>query len=181
VQQGDSLHKVTFLSTLPYDPGLVHDEELSMNRRIAGLCIGAMLTVASSAVALAGGVQATDAYVRATPPGMTMTAAYMVLTNRGSDERRLVAVSSPVAARVELHENVEADGMAQMRKIEHVVLPAGGEVALQEGGMHVMLMGLERSLSPGEQVDLVLEFADGERIEVDAQVRRAGHAGHGRH
>lgn len=39
------------------------------------------------------------------------------------------------------------------------------------GGDHVMLMGLDGELAPGDEVDLVLEFSDGSQRELTVPVK----------
>lgn len=108
-------------------------------------------------------------------PGPT-TAAYLTLSNRGSTPIRLVAVSSPVAAKVEMHETVSMDhgemaGAKGMRPVEAVVVPAKGQVELKPGGMHLMMMGLKRPLKEGEKVLLIFKLEGGKTFLVTLPVR----------
>jgi copper(I)-binding protein len=73
---------------------------------------------------------------------------------------------------VELHAHIEEGGMVKMRRVQRIELAAGEEVALKPGGFHVMLIGLKRRLTPGEEVAFTLEFADGSRKELRASVRK---------
>jgi len=55
-----------------------------------------------------------------------------------------------------------------MMKMEHqinLVIPAQGEVLLESGGLHLMLMGLKGSLGE-EEVELNLSFLDGRTISL---------------
>jgi len=148
----------------------------------------AALLLASPAV-LAADIGVEDPYARAVPPGQPNSAVFMVLTNAGDADRALVAAESDSAANVELHTHTMVDGMMQMRRIERIPLPAGERVALEPGGLHVMLIGLAEQLEPGMDVALTLVFDDGSRTRVTAPVRRIdptgmhsmqgeGHAGH---
>ncbi|MEN8167219.1 MAG: copper chaperone PCu(A)C [Pseudomonadota bacterium] len=56
--------------------------------------------------------------------------------------------------------------------MEKVDLPAGEAVKLEPGGLHVMLIGLERQLSSGEDVEITLVFGDGSRSTLTAPVKR---------
>ncbi|SDY74242.1 hypothetical protein SAMN05444340_11688 [Citreimonas salinaria] len=144
------------------------------------LSAGALaLTVASPAWAE---IVVTDAYARSTMPGAPTGAAFMVIGNTGETDDRLVEVLSDVAERVELHTHrAEGDGVVRMVHVEEgIVIPAGGQHALQRGGDHVMMMGLTRDLKQGDTFALTLVFENaGERkIEVPVDLKRvADHSG----
>jgi hypothetical protein len=64
--------------------------------------------------------------------------------------------------------------MMKMRRIDTIVVPAHSQVELKPGGLHIMLIGLSRNLQLGERVTINLEFADGDRLTVNAPVQMAG-------
>lgn len=119
---------------------------------------------------------ATRAWARATPPGLTVGAAYVTLTG-GAEPDRLVGASSPRASMVQIHVIVESNGVAGMREVDGVDVPAGRTVVLAPGGTHLMLMGLDGPLVAGQSLPLTLEFERAGRIDVVAQVRPAGDPG----
>ena len=47
-------------------------------------------------------------------------------------------------------------------------IPAGESLHFEPGGDHIMIMGLEKAIKPGEQISLDLVTADGETVEVTA-------------
>ncbi|WP_026279661.1 copper chaperone PCu(A)C [Thioalkalivibrio sp. ALJ16] len=113
-------------------------------------------------------------WVRLMPPGMPSTAGYMTLLNTTEEDIEIVSGSSPVAAVTELHDHVEDDaGVMRMREVEAITIPAGGEVALQPGGLHVMLIDLHEPLQKGQEVSIELHTRSGELFTVEAEVRRA--------
>lgn len=112
-----------------------------------------------------------DAWVRGLPPGLTTASAYMTLRNTGTDEVVLTGASTPIAGSVQLHATMEHGGMLHMNHIESLVVPAGAEVKLASGGTHLMLMDLEATPAPGDEVELTLEFADGSRQVLVLPVR----------
>lgn len=130
------------------------------------------MLVAGACAAQAADIQATDPYVRAVPPGQPNSAAFMSLSNRGGELRALVGAASDASEVAELHTHVMSDGMMRMRRIEKIDLPAGETVALEPGGLHIMLIGLKRELKPGDEVRLTLSFDDGEKVAVSAPVRK---------
>ena len=113
------------------------------------------------------------AWVRATPPNRDVTAAYLVIRNRSAQPRELLAVETPVAAYTELHAMRQVDDMMEMEKIEGVVVPAQGEAALEPGGNHIMLYGVNRQLAEGEEVTLTLRFDDQSTRTVTAEVLKS--------
>jgi copper(I)-binding protein len=113
-----------------------------------------------------------EAWSRATPPGVEVGAAYMVIEG-GSKHDRLIDASSERAAVVHLHDVVEEDGMAKMRSTEAVEIPAGQRVELAPKGRHLMLMGLGAPLVAGQTYALVLRFANSGEQTVTVHVRPA--------
>ncbi|HXF44906.1 MAG TPA: copper chaperone PCu(A)C, partial [Burkholderiaceae bacterium] len=121
-------------------------------------------------------VEVAEPWVRGTVARQKGTGAFMRLT--AAQDARLVAVRSPVAGVVEIHEMALVDNVMRMRAVAAVDLPAGRAVELKPGGYHVMLMDLNRQLKPGETVPLTLVFEsrDGKRheVQVEAPVRPLG-------
>jgi copper(I)-binding protein len=138
------------------------------------LAVSFALATGAAAEGIAGKVTVTDPYVRAIPPVVKTTAAFMQLESSDSTERFLVAAETPVAAAVELHMHTMDDGVMRMRQIPHVHLPPNKPVALEPGGLHIMLFDLQAPLSPGDTVPLTLVFEDGSRKAVEAVVRPVG-------
>lgn len=111
-------------------------------------------------------------YARAAPPDQPNSAAFMTLTNNSENNHALVAVKSPAAKVVELHTHTMDGGMMRMRPVEKIQIPAGGAVELQPGGLHVMLIGLDHQLMPGEDVQITLIYEDGSKATLQAPVRK---------
>ncbi len=120
------------------------------------------------------GVQIVDAWAR---PGRDngVSAIYMHVLNGSAVTDTLIAFSSPVAGLVELHETFDrGDGMMGMRESEEPFFPARSVVSMQPGGLHVMLMQLNRALSEGDEVELILTFSEAGEITITAPVRSPG-------
>ncbi len=85
-------------------------------------------------------------------------ATYFTIRNSGLEDR-LVEARSDLDAMVQLHEVVTEGGSGTMQQIEGgIVVPANGEVTLQQGGLHVMLMNINPELEPDQEVELTLVF-----------------------
>jgi copper(I)-binding protein len=130
------------------------------------------LTLAAVAAHAGDAPVVTGAWSRATPPGVSVGAAYLVITG-GTKDDRLTGASSERAEMVELHEVVEEDGIARMRSTEAVEVPAGRRVELAPKGKHLMLMGLDAPLVAGQTYVLVLQFAESGEQKVTVTVRAA--------
>lgn len=144
---------------------------MSMPRTLRTLFAGALLASASLTLDAAG-LEVGDPYVRAVPPGQPNSAAFMSLRNTSDEDRALIGAESPAAKVVELHTHVEENGMMRMRRIERIALPAGETTTLAPGGLHIMLIGLQSELTLGQNVELTLIRDDGERLVIQAPVRR---------
>ena len=130
----------------------------------------------------------TSPWVRPTAPGAKVGGAFMTVVG-GKEADRIVSGSSPVAAVVELHTHIMEGGVAKMRAIPAIDVPAGGKVELKPGGLHIMLINLKAPLKAGEAVPLKLRFEKAGEIEVNVPVTAqapagmtmGGHEGHGGH
>lgn len=71
------------------------------------------------------------------------------------------------------HGDAPSDGskMMTMRPVDGVDVPAGGQVAFEPGGYHVMVMDLNKALVGGEELPVTLTFEKAGDIEVVAEVR----------
>ena len=111
-----------------------------------------------------------DPKIRLLPPGVPNTAAYLTLTNAGSETRILVGAHSDIAEKVELHNHVMQDGMMKMTRQDSVEIQPGQQVLFQPGGLHIMMFGLKTPLQEGQGRLIRLMFKNGEAIVVEAVV-----------
>jgi copper(I)-binding protein len=118
----------------------------------------------------AGAIVVSDAWTRPTAAGMPMGVAYFVVRNDGPTADVIVAASTPAAAHVEFHKTTLADGMARMRPLREIVVPAKGRVAVAPGGIHLMLVDLATPLVAGARVPMVLQFRSAGRVEIQLAV-----------
>ena len=125
--------------------------------------------LAGSALVLAAAVVVANGHVRDTLPGQTVTAAYCDLANSSPEDAVLVAVSTPIAASVEIHETRNDAGMVRMRRLENLVVPARSTVRLRPGGRHLMLFDADTEGT--QEAPFVFEFAAGQRIRGAFEIR----------
>lgn len=141
-------------------------------------CLLGLITVwGANAQAAEDGIQVSDAIARAMPAVAPTSAVFLTLHNDGDRDRALVGASSSAARNVELHTHTMSDGMMAMRRVPQVDIPAGQSVAFKPGGLHIMLIGLNHALEDGQQIDLTLEFADGQTMQLQVPVGQPGMGG----
>ena len=85
----------------------------------------------------------------------------------------IVSAATDAAPRVELHETLMADdgSMIMSEKDGGFAVDAGGDLTLEPGGNHIMLMGVTDPLEPGATVSITLTLADGGTFTYDALVK----------
>jgi len=129
--------------------------------RHAALVLAAVLACGAAGCGEpANGVRVSGAWVRATPNGATVGAAYVTLRSATGDTLLGVSVPADIAGAAQLHEIVrDAAGRLAMHELARLPLPAGRDVSMQPGGMHIMLVGVRRPLAPGGTIMLTLRFA----------------------
>ncbi|MBT8107290.1 MAG: copper chaperone PCu(A)C [Gammaproteobacteria bacterium] len=96
---------------------------------------------------------ASDVEITKPMPGRHMSAGFFVLTNTTDEDIRITSATSPQFGAVQIHETTIVDGVARMRELDALVVPARGSVTLQRGGKHLMLM---RAQEIGDSVSLQL-------------------------
>ncbi len=135
-----------------------------------------------------------EVWARESPSMADAGAAYMVITSPTDDRLVGASVDGSIAGRAEVHEVVMADGAMDdasgddemsddstdhsalegtmtMQQVEAIELPAGGPVALEPGGFHIMLLDLVEPLVAGANFDLTLDFANAGPVTVSVEVR----------
>jgi copper(I)-binding protein len=138
----------------------------------SGLASLALLAI-TSGVAAADRPTISQAWARATASGVDVGAVYLSIDG-GTTDDSLVSASSVRAAMVHLHTVEDSGGVAKMRPVEGIEVPAGKRVVLAPKGTHIMLMGLAKPLVAGETFPLELRFAKAGELGINVVVRAAG-------
>lgn len=126
----------------------------------------------SASLTQAADLNIEDAMARAVPPTAKMSATFMTLTNNADTDLAVIGAESSVAKAVELHNNTMTDGKMKMRQVNQIDLPANQTTELKPGGLHVMLIGLNRALVEGETIDLKLNFSDGSSKSMEIPIQQ---------
>jgi copper(I)-binding protein len=111
--------------------------------------------------------------------GAKSAAAYMAISNEGSQDDRLIGIETPAAKKASLHSTEHAsDGVARMTPIEAIDIPAGETINLEPGGMHIMLMGLTGPIKEGDMVPTTFHFEHAGPVAVEFMVDPADGVDH---
>ena len=100
-------------------------------------------------------------------------AVYLEIDNPGQSEEKLLGASSQIAEKTEIHESaMDSAGTMSMHARHSVAVPAGETILFEPGGLHVMLISLNRNIQVGDTFQLILTFKNsGEQI-VDVEVKQ---------
>lgn len=118
-----------------------------------------------------GGIEVSDA--RVGQPTGPNAGLYFTATS-GGEADRLLGATTESAASVELHESsVGDDGTMSMQPIDGLDLPADGELVLEPGSYHLMLIDAER-LEVGDTVEVTIAWERAGDMTIEAEVVEPG-------
>jgi len=138
-----------------------------------------ILAAAAAALLLLGGhayaadIEVATPFMRAAPVAGGNGAAFLSITNHGSEDR-LIGAEAGISKTVELHTHVKDGDVYRMRQVEALVVPAQGTLELKPGGNHIMFIGLTAPIKEGATVPLTLIFEKAGKITVDVPVQAPG-------
>ncbi|NNE38893.1 MAG: phosphatidylserine decarboxylase, partial [Gammaproteobacteria bacterium] len=88
----------------------------------------------------------------------------LTIHNHSQADISLIHVVSGEFERIEIHQTEINGDMSRMQQLNVVSIPANQQTSFSPGGLHLMLHGATRPITPGEQIMLVLNFSDGSKI-----------------
>jgi copper(I)-binding protein len=132
------------------------------------------LVLVSLAIITACGGADTDLEVSDPRIGMPTgphSALYFTVVNHSDGADVLEGASTEVAESVEIHETImNDDGTMGMQTIDAPLeVTAGGSLVLEPGGLHLMLIDVDR-LEVGEKVMVTLNWQVAGEMEIEAEV-----------
>ncbi|MCS3742961.1 copper chaperone PCu(A)C [Rhizobium sp. BK661] len=123
----------------------------------------------------AGDIEIGHPHARAMVPGARVGGGYLVLTNTGSTDDRLISITTERAATAEVHQMSIANGVMTMRPVvDGLTIPAGKTVELKPGAYHVMFMDVAKPFKEGETIKATLTFEKAGSVDVEFTVGNAG-------
>lgn len=142
-----------------------------MKRHLVTLAAILMASTAFAHEVTVGDLQIIHANIPAPMGSAQVAAGYMGISNEGDHADTLIGVEVGFAAQAMLHTTeFSADGVASMKHVEALEIPAGDTVLLEPGGYHIMLMGLTQPLNVGDMMPATLIFEQGGRVEIEFMV-----------
>jgi len=138
---------------------------------VMAACSGETQESAESFEISGEGIHIEGAWARPASEGR-MSAAYFLITNFEDENDNLISVQSDVAQLVEIHESYELDnGMMGMREVPELEIPSQSTIRLEQGGLHIMLIQVTRTLADGDTFELTLNFANHGEQTVEIPIR----------
>jgi copper(I)-binding protein len=149
---------------------------MSAGRRAALLAAAALLVPQGAAAheVRQGDITIIRPWVRATAAAGGAGGGYLVIRNTGTVPDRLIRAESTAARVMELHTMSLEQGVMRMRPVQDIPVPAGGEVRLAPGGLHVMFIDTTQRFQQGQRIPVRLVFERAGAIDVDFQVEAPG-------
>lgn len=146
-----------------------------------GLALVFLLSLTVGAQPLPGPLQVNEAWIREAPPNAMALAGYLTVSNSGTEDRQLVAVSSTDFESIELHRSELVEGVARMVPQDRMPIPAAGRLELKPGDYHLMLMHPRRSLKVGDKVKAILSFDNDQQLTAVFTVKKSQGSAHQHH
>lgn len=144
----------------------------TLARLVAALTLSTVtLTLAHAADFTAGPLEINDLWVRGSVPGQTNGAGYLQINNPTGASDRLLSAQSEASTRLELHTVLTEDGVAKMRQVQGIDIPAKGSAKLAPGGFHLMFLQLTGPFKQGDLIPVVLKFEKAGEVRVNFTVK----------
>ncbi len=100
--------------------------------------------------------------------GQKTGAVYVSIFNNTKSDYVISSLSSEIASDVEIHEMSFKDDIMKMRRIDKLIIKAKEQQYFQPGGMHIMLMGLNKELKDGSHffINFLINDDINQRVKV---------------
>lgn len=140
-------------------------------RSVSMLSMLSLITVAMAAE-IEPPLRVENTWLREAPPVAPVMAAYGRFCNDNREAITIAALRSDAFERIEMHETVETETTASMRRLNNVVIGPNDCVDFMPGGRHFMLFEPQQPVRAGDMVALTLVFARGDEQTIEVPVRR---------
>ena len=153
---------------------------------LAGISSLTAASVARASEQVVGDLKLSAPWIRASVPGQVNGAGYVQIDNKAAQADRLISATTNGVNRVELHTIITDNGVAKMREVPGIDVPANGAVKLMPGGFHIMFLGLTAPFKADTTVPVTLKFEKAGEVRVDFEIKPPTYnpgatSGHGNH
>jgi len=114
----------------------------------------------------AGDMVINEAFARPAMKLFDAGAVFMQIQNTGTADDRLLAVETPRSRLPRIHDASHSHRELMKMPFTPLLVPAGSHVALQPGGLHMMLLEFRGEMIEGIEVLLSLQFERAGRIDL---------------
>jgi len=137
---------------------------MNVRKRFITLVLVAILLTACTEENTESGIEVNQAKIGAGAQGDDR-AVYLAMRNPGSETDQLTGAFSDAAEVAQLQNGTEV--------IAVIPIQANKEFVFIPDGYHIMLVGLKRDLSVGDEIEVVLQFRDHEDMTIKVPVQEA--------
>ena len=120
------------------------------------------------------GLQIMNVWGRPLPASVTNGGFYMHIMNNTNYDEQLISVSSEFCPKAEIHQStIDDEGVMHMEMVAggQLPIPAQDEIMMEPGGLHMMCLGKTVAFVEGDEIPLVLTFAQAGEMAVTAVIR----------
>ncbi len=113
-----------------------------------------------------------NVWIKDNPFNHPTTAGYLTIHNTSNSDTKLIAVSSSIAKRIEIHQISMNNDIMKMRPLKDgLIIPANAITYLKPGDFHLMFFSLKKQMTPMETHLINLTFQNLGTIAVHALVK----------
>ena len=131
-----------------------------------------VLSLCISTPAMSSSIVVQDAFARASIGLANNGVVFMLIHNHSDKSDQLLAIQTDIAKSSSLHSHLNDNGIMKMRRVARISIPRNSSIELKPGGFHVMLMGLEKPLTEGNQFNLILFFKNTGKLKVLVKIKK---------
>ena len=117
-------------------------------------------------------VVASEGWARASVPGAKEGAGYLVLTNKGDEDAKLLAITTSICDKVMIHRStIDSQGVSRMWPVAKLEIAPGETVRFDPSILHIMFFDIPKPFVAGQKVPLRLIFEGQPALNVQLEVR----------
>jgi len=116
-------------------------------------------------------LQIKQAWIRPAPPNAHALAAYLEIHNTSAQDVTIVDIQSADFQISMIHDTEVSEGVASMRHLDKLIIPAGQRVQLEPLGKHIMLMQPKIPMALGSVTQVTFLSDQGQRFSTEIEVR----------